>query len=302
MKTFFQKVRINLLSLTASVAARQPPSLCASSVTLPAAARLKTKHFMALFKFKRLSILDNLELFSSEDECSYFPFHFHDVFCISIVTKGVEQFTTNDRHTFIQRGHISITNPGEVHQNQSALPLGYSYKTIYASPDLLNHLNGGKPVGSIQRMIDDPELFAQLNSLIRNEEPCAAHWQQSIASLLRYQERSKQTQRKKDRFAAINEVAHANEDERISAKKLSSLFHLSPHHFIREFKKAIGLTPQAFLMLKRLGKVKKELLITDSLKDIAWSNGFFDVTHLNYSFKKFFGVTISAYKNSNILH
>jgi len=257
---------------------------------------------MASFGFKRLSVLDNLEIFSSENECSYFPFHFHDVFCISLILKGMEQFSTKEGESFALSGTISITNPGEVHKNQSVLPNGYSYKTIYVSPDVLAHLNGGKHVDRIQRTIDDPELFYNLNSLIDREHCSANCWRKAISFMLQYQEKGKQVLGKEDRFRLINEFFNQNKDERICTKELSKLFHMSPYHFIREFKKAKGVTPQTFIMLKRLQNVQKDILKASSLKDIAWSNGFFDVSHLDYSFKKFFGIGVSAYKNSNILH
>jgi len=45
---------------------------------------------MHSFDFTRLAILDNIELFSSENEHNYFPFHFHDYYCVSLITSGTE--------------------------------------------------------------------------------------------------------------------------------------------------------------------------------------------------------------------
>ena len=259
---------------------------------------------MDSFKFKRLPILDTLEIFHSENEHSYFPFHFHDVFCISLITKGIEQFITKEDESFALSGNISITNPGEVHRNKSALSNGYSYKTIYISPDLLTYLNGGRHVNKIQRVINNPNLFNHLSMLIDMENVTADFWGKSIALLLQYQEKNTHLHLpvKVDRFESINELIDQNKGERICTKQLCSLFYMSQYHFIREFKRAKGVSPQTFIMLKRLQNVKKDVLKTSSLKDIAWSNGFYDISHLNYSFKKFFGVSAYAYINSNILH
>lgn len=257
---------------------------------------------MGSFKFKRLPILDNLEIFTSENEFSYFPFHFHDVLCISLITKGIEQFFTKTDEAFAPLGTISITNIGEVHQNKSALSDGYCYKTIYVSPDVLEHLNGGNPINEIQRVIDDTALANRINSLINTQCVKAKYWEQAISLLLRYQIKSKKKNAKEDRFKLINSLVDENKDEKISTEKLSNLFHMSRYHFIREFKREKGLTPQTFIMLKRLQNVKTDILKPWTLKDIAWANGFFDVSHLNYSFKKFFGTTVNTYINSNILH
>lgn len=257
---------------------------------------------MTSFKFKRLSILDNLEVFSSEDEHSYFPFHFHDVFCISLIIKGIEQFSTKEDESFALPGNLSITNPGEVHQNKSAFSDGYSYKTIYVSPDLLSHLNGGKHVNRIQRVIDSQLLFNQLNTLIDKESVSADRWRDAVSLVLQYQEKNKEILTNSHRFESINSLLDQNKGERICTKELSDLFHMSAYHFIREFKRAKGVTPQTYIMLKRLQNVKKDMFKASSLKEVAWSNGFYDVSHLNYSFKKFFGISINTYKNSNILH
>src|ERR1700759_2178598 len=114
---------------------------------------------MHSFEFARLAILDNIELLSSENELSYFPFHFHDYYCVSLITRGTE-LLHNTQHEFIARaGSISITQAGEVHRNYAYCEAGYSYKTIYVNPDVLAYYNGGRKVSALERVIDDRGLF-----------------------------------------------------------------------------------------------------------------------------------------------
>jgi len=48
---------------------------------------------MPSFNFRRIDHFDNAELFSSENENDYFPFHFHDFFCVSLITICVSLIT-----------------------------------------------------------------------------------------------------------------------------------------------------------------------------------------------------------------
>lgn len=79
-------------------------------------------------EYKRLNILDNLELFSSENENDYFPFHYHDFYCISLITKGTEILNNQEQEFIAPAGTISVTELNEVHRNYSLAGPGYSYR------------------------------------------------------------------------------------------------------------------------------------------------------------------------------
>jgi len=87
-------------------------------------------------------------------------------------------------------------------------------------------------------------------------------------------------------------------DKPIDTDWLCRKFCMSKYHFIREFKKAKGVTPQTYIMLYRLGKAKKMLIENAPLKDIAYLNGFCDPSHFTNSFKKYFGIAPGRYLNS----
>src|SRR5258708_25557922 len=109
---------------------------------------------MHSFDFTRLAIMDNIELFSSENEHNYFPFHFHDYYCVSLITNGTE-LLHNTRQEFIAPAvTISITQANEVHRNYSLSEAEYSNKTIYVNPHLPAYFNKGKKEVQLDRIID----------------------------------------------------------------------------------------------------------------------------------------------------
>jgi AraC family transcriptional regulator len=76
----------------------------------------------------------------------------------------------------------------------------------------------------------------------------------------------------------------------ICIRDLSAIARLSPAHFSRSFKRAVGEPPHAYVMRKRLEKAG-DLMMTSatSLSEIAFSAGFSDQAHFCRLFREAFG-------------
>lgn len=253
---------------------------------------------MPSFDFRRINHFDNTELFSSENENDYFPFHFHDFFCVSLITNGTEILKNTEQEYIAPSGSISITQINEVHRNYSLSNNGYSYKTIYLNPAILTYYNNGKTVKALERVIYNKQLFQSLLRLFNAENVSIELWEDSFKELARYAVRPQQKNVWPASFSLIDEIIESYPNKPIDTDWLSQKFCMSKYHFIREFKKAKGVTPQTYIMLYRLGKSKKLLLENAPLNDIAYLNGFCDPSHFTNSFKKYFGITPSRYLNS----
>ncbi len=95
------------------------------------------------------------------------------------------------------------------------------------------------------------------------------------------------------RLRKIKTYIEENLEERISTQTMAGLVNLSPGYFCPAFKNTIGLTPQAYIMQRRLMRARK-LLSSDlrmAINEIAFSCGFTDQAHLNNRFKAAFGVS-----------
>ena len=80
----------------------------------------------------------------------------------------------------------------------------------------------------------------------------------------------------------------------LSIKDICTKVNISQYHFLREFKKQIGLTPYQYLLHLRLAKAKH--LVEDEdipITQIASSCGFNSISHFSTNFKKYFGVSPS---------
>jgi transcriptional regulator of acetoin/glycerol metabolism len=80
--------------------------------------------------------------------------------------------------------------------------------------------------------------------------------------------------------------------ESIDLSMLAGVTGLSVHHFARQFKRSIGVTPHHFLTQKRVERAREMLAHTDlSLSEIAYATGFSDQSHLARHFRHMLGTT-----------
>jgi AraC family transcriptional regulator len=95
----------------------------------------------------------------------------------------------------------------------------------------------------------------------------------------------------------VREFVDAQIPNEITISDLAALAGLSHYHFIRAFKDTVGLTPYQYVLSKRTRRARALLSKSGmSLGDVALAVGFSDTSHLNRVFRKFTGVTPTAFR------
>jgi AraC family transcriptional regulator len=76
-------------------------------------------------------------------------------------------------------------------------------------------------------------------------------------------------------------------------EQLAAVARLSPYHFARQFKKATGLPPHLYVILRRVERAKQLLQAGTSLSltEVAARAGFSDQSQFCHHFKRLVGVT-----------
>ena len=93
------------------------------------------------------------------------------------------------------------------------------------------------------------------------------------------------------------DLADARYFEPLDVNDLAGAAGLSRAHFSREFRRAFGESPHAYLLTRRLERAAALLQTTDrSVADICFSVGLFSVGSFTTSFTRTYGVSPTAYR------
>ena len=96
----------------------------------------------------------------------------------------------------------------------------------------------------------------------------------------------------RERLKRVYDYIEAHLDNRLSLTDLAAVACLSPYHFSRSFKQAVGIGPQRYVTRRRLDRAKTLMRRTNRpLALIAQEVGFADQSHLTSVFRREIGVT-----------
>jgi AraC-like DNA-binding protein len=98
----------------------------------------------------------------------------------------------------------------------------------------------------------------------------------------------------------VVDYLRAHYAEAVVLDDLAALAGMSAFHFLRSFKKEIGLPPHAFLTQLRLQQARKLLAQGLGQAETAAAVGFYDQSALSRHFKKIYGVTPGQYARAMI--
>jgi AraC family transcriptional regulator len=100
-----------------------------------------------------------------------------------------------------------------------------------------------------------------------------------------------------ERLQRVCDYIEAHLDARLSLTDLAGVACLSPFHFSRSFKQALGVGPQRYMMQRRIEHAKALMRRTkQSLALIAQEAGFADQSHLTAAFRREMGVTPGQFR------
>jgi len=101
----------------------------------------------------------------------------------------------------------------------------------------------------------------------------------------------------RERLKRVRDYIETHLDDRLTLTDLAGVACLSPYHFSRSFKQAVGVGPQRYVMQRRLERAKTLMRRTKQpLALIAQEAGFTDQSHLTLIFRREMGVTPGRYR------
>jgi len=101
----------------------------------------------------------------------------------------------------------------------------------------------------------------------------------------------------RERLRRVCDYIEAHLDDRLTLTEVAGVACLSPYHFSRSFKQAVGVGPRRYIVQRRVARAKTLLRRTNQpLSWVAQEAGFADQSHLTAEFRRQIGVTPGQFR------
>lgn len=256
--------------------------------------------------------LDGIELLTCPDVNYLFPPHFHEAYCIWLNSSGGEHYRHRGNSSILQPDNFGIIAPGEVHENYACENDRRNLLTFYLAPEQLQavaaQMRDTESVNtefrtdfyrdneSQQGLIKLHQTFNSSASRLERESIFLELLSQLIKRHAVNAIDEARFGTETSRVNQIIELFHGHLDEDIGLTELAAKIGCTPYHLIRFFKKAVGLSPHAYLIQLRVERAKHLLTQGATIVDAALDTGFTDQSHLTRHFKTKFGITPGIYR------
>lgn len=245
-----------------------------------------------------------------------FEKHTHDTYSIGIMLSGYSHFIKGKERELLHPGRVFLVNPEEVHNCECGTECDqWVYANIYPGTELMQNLYaemGGNPdlapvfphvyIDDLSMADDLQRLFGKI---LANLEALELETELiDVLSRLIVKHANKEGKRlsvfdeisPKEIARVLEYLEHVEEPEKKSVAELAAVAGFSPYHFIRTFRKTVGMTPYAYASQLRVIRARRLLLDGVSISETAQQSGFSDQSHMTREFKKIFGVTPGKFR------
>lgn len=270
------------------------------------AAELEHAHFSSC------NALDGLELLTAQFVEHRYASHAHSTYAIAVLESGAERYRYRGAEHIVSVGEMALLNPDELHTGHKACDSGWRYRVFYPRVEqfqqLLSELQlpcDGTPFlrGSVHRNGKLAQAMLALHRLLQDpfvsqlqRQSC---WREVMLQLLQgYAGIAPGDFRRRETTAVrrAKELLAARLGDPPTLQELAAAVKLSPFHFLRVFRHAVGMPPHAWLLQRRLEQARALLRDGHAPLHVSLQLGFADQSHLGRQFKQAYGVAPGKYR------
>jgi AraC-like DNA-binding protein len=242
-----------------------------------------------------------------------FPRHTHDQYGIGVVDSGAHRSWSDRGQVEAGPGDIICVNPGEVHDGRPLHQQSRAWRLLYLDPQLVSETSedvhsGADPAftfaapvftdNEVRQVFDSVFSYAMSNAAPRAVVASETAFLQLFARLCKHS--TGRPARAQGPAPCIRRARSRIDDDPAAPLTLATLAReagLSRYQLIRGFARALGLTPHAYILQRRIALARRLIRAGHDLAEAALTSGFYDQSHLNRCFVRHFGVTPGGYSS-----
>ncbi len=238
--------------------------------------------------------------------------HWHDSFGFGLMDEGAHRSASGRGSVLATAGKLIATNPGEVHDG---LPVGDQarrWRMVHVGPEAMAALADLRPGHEItEPVFEDPVLHKAIRRLFQHWDgkgPSTerALWDEALTETCGLLALRHGNRRPAESARGLDQSGLARARERLldglehppGLDELAALAGLSRFQLVRQFARAHGLPPFAWLQQQRLAQARALIAAGMPLSEAALVCGFADQSHLHRYFVRCFGFTPGAWRRA----
>lgn len=236
----------------------------------------------------------------------HFARHTHDQFGIGVIVSGAQKSASGRGPVEAGPGDVITVNPGEVHDGAPIGDEGRVWQMLYFDPDVIAgavaDIRQGGPgdlefADPVLRQPPHTSMMRQLFAAMTTEQTGAAlHRRELLLKLLA--EVMREAEAPASVPLGIRAARQRIDDDpatEITLADLANLAGLSQFRLLRAFDRAMGLTPHAYLLQRRIQLARRLIADGVELAQAASASGFSDQSHMTRIFRRSFGLSPGLY-------
>lgn len=240
----------------------------------------------------------------------------HEDACIAIVSDGAFQYRTTHGSALLAPGSILLGDAGACFECGHDHGSGDRCLSFHYAPAFLEFVISGAPdvrtssfraprlppLQAFASLVADAEA-ARTDGDASAFEEIALRLAGAVARTLADSKGETRAPTPRDERRVMRALQRIDAEwsdpsgDNLSVAALAREAAMSPFHFLRAFRRVVGVTPHQFLLSLRLSRAAVRLTTTDeSVSAIAYRSGFGDLSTFNRRFRRIVGVAPGAYR------
>lgn len=248
--------------------------------------------------------LTGLSLLNADFTTHEYPLHTHDALVIAMTEQGGSIVKSRGQIEEATPATLFVFNPEEPHAGRMGWSERWKYRSMYLTRPALEQLAQDLGVEEIpyftRNVFTDRDLidaFLAMHVAIEEGRDVFRERELLISSFGQLFQRHgsgariETAPRDQALFGRVRERMRAEYACELHLDELAADVGLTTFQLIGLFKRAVGLTPHAYLTQVRLGMACRRLRQARPLADVATDVGFYDQSALTNHFKRCYGIT-----------
>jgi AraC family transcriptional regulator len=236
----------------------------------------------------------------------------HETTCIAIVTAGTFQYRATHGEAVLAPGALLLGNEGHCFKCGHEHAAGDRCLAFHFAPEYWESIVAGVPRARhsafrIPRLPPLPRLMPIIAAAEAARdagdgaalEELALRLAGAAVGLLTDQPPATRRVSPRDtrRITRALRQIEADSDAALSLAQLARVAAMSPYHFLRTFRRVVGMTPHQYVLRTRLHRAAVRLRRGDDpIGAVAFETGFNDLSTFNHRFRRLMGESPSTYR------